>query len=398
MIDSIYLALSGMMGHERGLNVIGNNVSNMNTAGFRGSTVSFADVFIGTTPNGLGSNDRAGWSSIGGGVDASRSQVDFRSGQTQTTGGDLDLALEGSGYFIVQDEEGAIRYTRAGAFEIVDDQLRVRNQKLKVMTRDAGGQLVPVDVKSLRLNAARPTTTVTLRGNLSPSDSSHTVSSLAIFDDDGGKHTLTLTFTRQPTPTTPDATTSWQVSIKEGDSEIGTATVDFRSINALNPLLHVTLTPQNAALLDLTFDLTGISGSDLGTSVESDLQVEKQDGFASGTITGSTFDTKGVLKLSYSNGQSADGPKLALAQIADENGLVQLGDGLLEYRGSQGVTLRDAGDDLKVHSGTLEGSNVDLTQQFGQLILMQRGYQASSQVMSTANEMLQQLFDVGARR
>lgn len=398
MIDAIYLALSGMLGHERGLNVIGNNVSNMNTAGFRGSTVSFADVFIGTAPNGLGANVRAGWSSVGGGVDASRSQLDFRSGQTQTTGGDLDLALDGTGYFIVQDANGDIRYTRAGAFEIVDDELRVRGQTLKVMTRDVGGRLVPVSIKALRLNPARPTTTISFRGNLSPSDPNHTIDSLAIFDADGGKHTLSLSFTRQSTPTTPDVSTSWQVSVKEGESEIGTTTIDFRSSNPANPLLHATLTPANAAPIDLTFDLIGISGTDFGASVNSDLQVEKQDGFASGTITGQTFDAKGVLKLSYSNGQTADGPRLTLAQIADENGLVQLGDGLFDYRGGQGVTLREAGDDLQVKSGTLEGSNVDLTQQFGQLILMQRGYQASSQVMSTANEMLQQLFDLGGRR
>lgn len=402
MIDSIYIALSGMLSHERGLNVISNNVTNLNTAGFRGSTVSFSDVFVGTAPNGLGLDARDNRRSVGGGVDASRDQLDFRAGQSQNTGGELDLSLDGDGWFIVQDEQGQIRYTRAGQFDIVDDELRVKDTQLKVMTRASNGQLLPLSVHDLTSNPAKATTTVSFQGNLSPGDTEHQIESLAVYDSQGGKHTLTVVFTKQPQPTQP-ATTSWAVTVREDGESIGTGQLDFLSISPLTSELSIALALRNAPSANLTFDFSSgsVTGSDTGTGTsgsESTLRVQEQDGYAAGTITGRTFDAKGVMKLTYSNGQSADGPKLALARIADQSSLLQLSGGLFEYRGSQAVIVREAGDDLKVLAGVLEGSNVDLTQQFGQLILMQRGYQASSQVMSTANEMLQQLFDLGGHR
>jgi flagellar hook protein FlgE len=128
------------------------------------------------------------------------------------------------------------------------------------------------------------------------------------------------------------------------------------------------------------------------------LRVSEQDGYAPGAITGETFDEKGVLQIAYSNGQTVDGPSLALARIADTGGLLARGNSLFEYRGGQTVERRRAGDDLTVNRGSLELSNVDLTQQFGELILLQRGYQASSQVISTANDMLQELLQMRSSR
>src|SRR5688572_3546197 len=167
MIDSIFLGMSGMQGHQRGLSVISNNVSNMNTPGFRGSSVSFADVFIGSASNGLIGGQRA----LGGGLDASRTQVDFRAGERQLTGLELDLFLEGEGFFVLQEENGEIHYTRKGNFVFDDDhELVVRDQKVKVMTRNAAGQLVPISIRDLRLSPPKATTTVTFEETLSPND------------------------------------------------------------------------------------------------------------------------------------------------------------------------------------------------------------------------------------
>ncbi len=399
MIDSIFVALSGMLGHERGLNVISNNVSNMNTPGFRGSTVSFADVFIGTTPNGL-SNGLVRQRGLGGGLDASRTQVDFRAGERQPTGQELDLLLKGEGFFILQDEDGEIRYSRAGNFAFnADDELVVRDQKIKVMTRTAGGQLVPVTLKELRSSAAKATGEVLFGDILSPSDPEHTIQSLDVFDQQGVKHTVRITFARDTTtPPTGTNTIRWQVKIFEGDAEIGSTSFDFVGTVPLGSPANVLLGLKNTKPLAVDFAFGTVSGSDLGANVQSSLTVRKQDGFGTGTITGRTFDDRGVLKITYSNGQTADGPKLALAQISDQNGLVEVGNSLFAYRGSQAVILREAGEDLQVESRSLERSNVNLTEEFSELILMQRGYQASSQVLSTANDMLQQLFDLRGGR
>jgi len=398
MIDSIYIALSGMLGHERGLNVIGNNVTNMNTLGFRGSTVNFADVFLGTAPNGLGT-DAKEQRGIGGGVDASHTSVDFKPGIPQTTANDLDTFLQGDGFFIVQDESGAIRYTRAGSFDVVDDALVLKGQKIKVMTRDSGGQLQPITLKDLRINAGKATSKFTLGGNFLPNDTDFTIDSFDVFDKNGNKHTLKLTFTfhKHQSSDNPGAFDIWRLSASEQGQDIGTGDLEFNGAIPQDSPMSLHLALAGADPIDVSVDFSGVQIQNLGQQ-DSSVTASAQDGFAVGQITAKTFDEKGVLKLTYSNGQSVDGPKLALAQVIDQTALVQVGDALFEYRGQQPVTIREAGDDLKVEARQLEGSNVDLTTEFSQLILMQRGYQASSQVISTANDMLQELFDLRGRR
>jgi flagellar hook protein FlgE len=397
MIDSMYIALSGMLGHERGLNVIGNNVTNMNTLGFRGTTVNFADVFLGSEPNGLGAGQQ-NQRGVGGGVDSSRTTVDFRPGTPQNTGNDLDAVLQGDGFFIVQDESGAIRYTRAGSFDVVDDELVLKGQKTKVMTRDAGGQLVPISLKDLHANAGKTTSAITLEGTFKSDDTDHTIDSLDVFDSSGNKHTLSLAFKPlQPnSPDNPSPFLVWRLVASEQGLPIGTGDLEFISTSPQGSPLSLHLELAGTDAIDVSVDFSSVQVQNIGT--DSDVKVTKQDGFAVGQITGKTFDEKGVLKLTYSNGQSADGPTLALAQVIDQNALVQVGNGLFDYRGTEPVTIREAGDDLKVQPRALEGSNVDLTTEFSQLILMQRGYQASSQVVSTANDMLQELFDLRGRR
>jgi len=396
MINSIYIALSGMLGHERGLNVIGNNVTNMNTLGFRGSTVNFADVFLGAAPNGLGAG-MAEQRGIGGGVDASRSSVDFQPGTPQTTANDLDTFLDGDGFFIVQDEAGAIRYTRAGAFDLVDDDLVLKGQKTKLMSLGANGQLLPINLKDLRINAGKATGNITLDGNFKTNDTDFTIDSQDVFDKKGNKHTLKLTFKFFKAQSNDNLSPFdvWRMNASEDGKDVGSTDLKFNGVIQQGPsTLHLALAGADAIDVNIDYPLVNI----LNVGNDSNVKVSNQDGYALGQITVKAFDEKGVLKLTYSNGQNVDGPKLALAQVIDQTALVQVGDALFEYRGKDPVTVREAGEDLKVKGHTLEGSNVDLTTEFSQLILMQRGYQASSQVMSTANDMLQELLDLRGRR
>ena len=130
----------------------------------------------------------------------------------------------------------------------------------------------------------------------------------------------------------------------------------------------------------------------------SSMSVSKQDGLAKGTISSEKFDAKGVLQITYTNGQTATGPTLALANIVDQSGLIELGNSLFSYQGKSPVQFRRAGEDLQILSQKLEGSNVDLTTEFSKIILMQRGYQAASEVISTSNELMQQLLQMKGGR
>jgi len=363
------------------------------------SAVDFADLFSGTAPNSPQNGAFAGQQNLGGGgLDSTHTQLDLRAGTQQQTGRDLDLFLQGNGFFVVTEPDGAIRYTRDGAFKFNDGALVTSAQELKVMTRNANGELVAVELKDLQVNPPKATTEVTFTGDLSSDDTDHSIDSVDVFDKLGGKHTLSLKFTKSTDATAgtlPGATVSWKVSVVEGSEEIGTGTVDFVGGVVSSPL-QLTLAFKNTEQADVAFNFSGVNGFSLGTT--STLAVQKQDGFASGTIATETFDTNGVLKLTYSNGQMVDGPKLVLAEIRDDGGLKEIGNSLFAYQGSQTVTLREAGEDLQVLSKSLEQSNVELTSQFSELILMQRGYQASSQVLSTANDMLQELFDIRGHR
>jgi flagellar hook protein FlgE len=393
MIESILVGMSGMQGHQRGLSIIGNNVSNMNTPGFRGSSVSFVDVFTGPAPRGQLFGQRGA-----GGLGAALGLVDTRPGDPQRTDREHDLSLNGPGFFIVQDETGETRYTRNGSFEFVEGKLVTRRDRLAVMTRNDAGQLVPFEIGSLQQNPPRATSKITFSGssNLGENDNEHTIDPLVVHDSAGVKHTLKLEF--HPVNKSGNLNT-WKMTVFDGLIEVGSGEIQFvgNGIMEDSKLLSLRLELQNADALDVTFDFSNNIGLTFG-SENSTLAVEEQDGFGVGEITARTFDQKGMLKLDYSNGQKADGPKLTFASIPDETELLQSGGALFEYRGSEPVVLREADDDLKVASGFLEGSNVDLTEEFSELILMQRGYQASSQVVTTANEMLQELFQLGSRR
>lgn len=395
MIDSIFVALSGMRGHERGLNVISNNITNMNTPGFRGSTVSFADVFTSGTSNRLPNGQRVGQQGVGGGLDASRTHLDMHNVEAQETGRGLDLSLKGNGFFVLLDENGGVRYTRAGRFDFnPEGELATLDGKTKVMSRNASGQLVPITLQDLRVNPAKATTEVIFDQNLSTELREKTIDSIVVFDKAGAKHTLKIVLTKVEN----SPLVKWTVTVSEADQTIGTGELELIGLSAPPPL-RLTLDLKGTAAAEIAFNFDDVQFGAFGTPVDnSRLAVRTQDGFAVGTIATQTFDEKGVLKLTYTNGQKADGARLVLAQISDEAGLEERGNALFEYRGVQSVGLREADDDLKVEGGKLEPSNVDLTLQFSELILMQRGYQASSQVVSTANDMLQELLQMRGGR
>jgi len=389
MIGSIFIALSGLRGFEKGLRVIANNTANLNTPGFKGSRLQFADLFRpgGTSAEGLGGSS----GQTGYGLSTVGTMLDLQQGQLQNTGNSLDLAVDGLGMFVLQDEAGEIRYTRDGQFMFdVDGNLVSATTREKVLAFDASGNLAPVSIGSMATNPASATTAVTFRGNLSSAVTTRTVGNVVVYDRVGGSHTLSVKL-----DAVAGSPGSWDVTLLEGTTTVGTGRIVFTNgfPDPTRSKVTIEYTVAGQAPIPLTLDFSSnVTSFDSGG--QSTLAMASQDGRAEGSLTGATFDADGVLQLAYSNGQTVKGAQLALARFASIDDVQPVGNN--QFRAKEGKAWETGVAKTMgfgtVRSGVVEVSNVDLSQEFSDLVIMQRGYQASSQVVATANEMLGELF------
>jgi len=392
MLDAINTAVSGLDGFAKGLQVISNNVTNMNTPGFKGSNVNFEDQLASPYDGAAASSNR------GGGLDAYAVTLDLSSGQTVQSSNPLAVAVSGNGLFVLQDEAGHTHYTRDGEFQFNSSgYLTVPDGKTRVMALQDDGSLAAISNNALRTNAPHPTATVSFSGNLSSTATSDTISSVPVYDASGGVHDLSLAFAPASGSSSGGASNSWTVTVTDGGQTVATGTLAFTDGKPTTgqSTISFSYTPSGGKAQTVALDFsTNVTSFAAGTS--STLAVSNQDGYAAGTLTNATFDNTGTLSLTYSNGQTAKGPQLALALYTAASDLTSRGNN--EFDTKNGATLQlgraGAGAFGSIQANEYEGSNVDLSGEFSQLIIMQRGYQASSQLISTANQMLQQLFSM----
>jgi flagellar hook protein FlgE len=392
MIDSIYVAASGLNSHQKGLKVISNNVANLNTPGYKGSQAQFADVFLSQ-----GGDASTGESTTpGGGVETLNPSVNFTKGDIRETGRDLDMALDGPGFFVVHDDRGQTLYTKSGRFEFNSDgKLVTMDNGMPVMGLNGGA----IDVGALKYSVPKATATVTLSGNLSSTAAvgttpgTATIESTTVYDKLGGNHVLKMVFTTTATSGT------WTLDVTENGVSVGTGTVktlgNFPDPTADRISVTIKSADNTSSFVDIVLgsQVTGNSGGTTSTIV-----TQKTDGNTAGTITKTAFDETGTLVITYSNKLTAKGPQIAVAEFASPEVLTAVSGALFKYTGSDPVRVIAAGNTTKLTGGSLELSNVDLTDQFSAMILIQRGFQASSQVLSTASDMIQALYDMKSRR
>jgi len=385
MIDSILIAESGLNGFEQGLRTISDNTANLNTPGFKGAVEQFSDMAGGQTGNG------STFGQPGLGLDTLGTTLNLSAGTLQSTSNPLDLAVNGDGFFTLRDTQGNIHYTQDGQFEFNDGGTLVSSVTGEdVMALDATKALVPISIAGLDTSAAQATSKVTFVGNLSSGATTDTVSAINVIDNAGTSHSLSLTLV-------PDTATSgqWDLTLQDGSTTVGTASIAFTNgaVVAGSDTASFTYTPAGSTPVDLTFDFsTDVTSSNSGSS--STLAVSNADGFAAGQLTGKTFDSSGTLALTYSNGQTVKKSQLALSQYTSSDDVVATNSNEFSAKdGSQWKTgVAGDGDFGQIQSSTLEASNVDLSDEFSNLVIMQRGYQACSQVVSTASDMLTALF------
>ncbi len=384
MFGAIYIGLSGLNAYSKGLQQVSNNVSNLNTTGFKGSTVSFHNLYATPDRSGMSLTGQGG--SDGYGVEVDDGTLNFKQGELRSTDRDLDLSVDGNGFMVLLDGDRTL-YARTGSFEVDPAGYIVLNgTNYRLATLDANGRAVSLSVDARRTSAPKATTAVTFADNLSSTASSYTVSDIRVFDASGAAHLWKAGFAK--------GSDGWSVTVTDDKgATVGTQTLKFNA-GIIDPATARLDFTDAASGLTVQFDfssgVTSFSGGEVST-----LRAAKVDGYAAGTITGIAADGAGKLQLTYSNGQKVDGGAIALADFRDPARLEQR-DGLFVER-EPGQSMLLASDDPRVgqvRSKRLEASNVDLSQQFGDLILIQRGFQASSQIVSVSNDMIQQLFGI----
>jgi flagellar hook protein FlgE len=393
MLRSLFSGISGMRAHQQMMDVTGNNIANVNTLGYKSSQAMFEDTLSQMiTPAGAPQNQSGGTNpaQVGLGVRLAGINVNFGQGAAQTTGRSSDMMIQGDGFFIVKSGAESL-YTRAGSFRFdANGALTTPNGQIVqgwsatdgvVNTAgNPGGIKLPIGVSV----APTPTTAFTLTGNLSIEAAVGATKDIpvTVYDSNGAATAVPVHFEK-----TSD--TVWTMSLPDGTSQPVTFT-DGKAVG--EPDLSgadtgtVTLGPYSVDVHDLT-QYSGGTGA----------RVSNSNGSASGALSSYTVSNTGQIIGVFSNGLKETLGQLALANFNNVNGLEKIGDSMFRSTvnsglaqvgaaGSQGLGL--------ITSGALEMSNVDLAQEFTNLVIAQRGFQANSRVITTSDEILQELVNL----
>lgn len=395
MLGSIYIGLSGMTAFSKGLNAISNNVANLNTPGFKTSQPTFLDVLF---QNGGGPMPGSGGAiTSGAGVDIDTERQSFTQGELRDTGNPLDVAIDGDGYFVIERNNDWL-FTRAGQFQFDKDGVLVdRSTGAKALVTTDSASSVPFSLDPYRVFQPKATGVVNLTGTLARTGTAtFDLASLAVLDASGGTQTLKAHFARHD-----DDPLTWTVEVSNADNKvIGHGDLKFAADGTPaegNEPISVTVEPKDQQPFTFVVkmgDVGSFSGITSPSSASaSAVSIAKRDGNQLGTLTGTTFDDHGRITLTYSNSEKLTPATLLLAQFNAPDQFHSIGGGLLTASENQRPQLAVAQTEGRgrIVGSKVEMSNVDLTQQFSDLIIIQRGFQASSQMTSVANEMIQQL-------
>jgi flagellar hook protein FlgE len=413
--------LSGLNASSKNLEVIGNNVANANTFGAKASRAEFADMYA-AAMNGSGANN------IGIGVNLAAVTQQFTQGSISTTESSLDVAINGSGFFQLNDN-GTTVYSRNGQFQVNKDGYIVSNGGLQLMGYKADGtgtiqpgQAVPLQLPTAGIDPAatkeitlemnldsRAATTLpatTPQINLTDAKTYNNATSLTVYDAKGQDVALTYYFQKA-------GTDQWNVYVTANGTSLAVdgagdpapvTTMQFPT-NGGNPTA-----PVGAVTLDIpattnaagaeTLAITGVQ-LNLGSATQygagfgvTDL---KQDGYAPGQLSGLSIEDNGIVMATYSNGQSKPAGQMELANFRNAQGLKPMG-------GNNWTRSYESGDPILgvpsegnmgvLQSGALEESNVDLTAELVNMMTAQRTYQANAQTIKTQDQVLQTLVNL----
>lgn len=405
---SFQQGLSGLNAASKTLEVIGNNVSNANTVGFKQSRAEFADVFANSLTG-------SGTSQIGIGTKIATVAQQFTQGNITSTNNPLDIAINGGGFFRMSND-GAITYTRNGQFQMDRFGYIVNSEgnRLTGYTADLAGVLSTGAPSELNINTSdlQPTATTEVTGivnldsrntNLTaagfdPADPTtyHNSSAVTVFDSLGNAHNIQSFFVKTAPGTWDVFTTADGVPTTTLPTPTSTLTFNGTGVapTSVPALPTVNFTPTTgASAVSLTLDYTDSTQFGSNFSVNS----LTQDGFSSGRLSGFSTGSDGMIIGRYTNGQSRVLGQVVLASFVNPNGLQSLGGNAWAESGTSGNPLvgpPNTGGFGVLQSSAIEDSNVDLTAELVNMITAQRVYQANAQTIKTQDQVLQTLVNL----
>ena len=444
---SMYSGVSGLRVHQTKMDVISNNIANINTVGFKRASVSFKDSFSQTLSSATGANDDRGGinpQQVGMGANVASIVNVMSQGAAQRTDYGSDIMIDGDGFFIVKDATG-YSFTRAGVFEVdaagnlvdpngynvcgwraEDDPDNPGQQKIVQDT------VVPINIYEgdNLYSPAEQTTSIEFTGNFNQTTNPTQKNTMSFYDSQGNKYTINIQFDKDA-----NNPNQWTVSLPTVNTPVnGAVEVTVNGTEKMYlPNLTLTGTLQFGAdgkLQQVTgggtsLDLTGIdltqlvdennNPANLGgeittqeisidfstvTQFNSKVTVTSQtlDGNTAGTMTGYSIDANGIIMGTYSNGDTKKLWQIPLANFKNPAGLEKYGNNLYKETSNSsefdGIGSEVSSLGSKLQSGALEMSNVDLSYEFSEMITTQRGFQANSRIITTSDEMIQELVNL----
>jgi flagellar hook protein FlgE len=394
VLRSLFSGITGLRSHQTMMDVVGNNIANVNTTGFKSSTTVFEDtlsqmVRAAAAPGqGLGGLNPA---QVGLGVQVGGISTNFGQGSAQTTNKTSDLMIQGDGFFVMNKGPEEV-YTRAGNFNFDTDGRLTNNQGWTVQgypavngVVDLNAPLQDIVLPSGTTLPPDPSSRVGLSGNIPSGTTGVLTRSATTYDMLGGQHVLTISMTH-------NGTDGFDISV--ADSAAGTTvaagsiTFDNAGVATISPT-SVTFADGTVVDIDLT-DTTNFGGP-------SSFDVKQADGYASGSLEQYKIGPDGTVTGVFSNGQKLPMAQIGLVNFNNPAGLEKIGNTSFRATTNSGLPQRGvaaSGGRGTLISGTLEMSNVDLATEFTNLIIAQRGFQANSRVITSSDEMLTDLVNI----
>jgi flagellar hook protein FlgE len=409
MIASLYAGISGLSANATAMTVIGDNIANVNTTAFKSNRSHFANILSSS----LGGD--AAMASVGRGVEFWEATAQWTQGSLENSSSPTDLAINGKGFFMVQDSSGSNFYTRAGNFNFdkegyLTNPDGLRLQGYQIDTSGNIGSISSIYIPGERVSPPAATTEFNFDINLSASALAGETYTTAqtVYDSLGNAIPVTFTFTRAAAAQTWTVTGSIPASAGTGVTFGGNASMNIvfdangiMTSPAANVTTALALTNGAAAPLSMTWafeDANGNSYGDVtGYASNSGTTFQYQDGYPAGMLRGIAVDEAGIVTATYSNGEMTPLFQLALVDFPSYDGLTKMGRNLYAQSLASGQALPGVAGTGRLGSvapSSLEMSNVDLAEEFVKMITTQRAFQANSRVITSSDEILQELINI----